>query len=336
MAVMVFGWICVFLAWLWAVGAVRYHDWLPDKVGLLAAGLMVVWGAVIPFYTRRLSNWFFYLGGMVTTVWLLSFLQQPSHERNWAAGQSRLAVVQAKRLDDVTVKNCRDSEYRSESDFDVRYHDVSFKLSQLKKVWLIVQRFSNSEGLAHVFLTFEVAQPDRPSQFLAISVEVRREEGETYSPIQGLYREYELNYVYGSEEDLIGVRTVMRPDDRVFMYPLKANNFQLQKLFRNIASRTNAIGERPEFYHSLLNNCMNGILEHTYELTPEPISWMNPKVVLPGYSGQLAFEKGLSGDGKDFSDFQERCRIDVIAREHGIGPGFSQAIRSKLPVVPDS
>ncbi len=333
--VKLFGWICGLVFWLWAVGAVRHHDWLPGKTGFVLAGAMVAWAAMLPFLTERLSNWFFYLGGMATTVWLLCFLQQPSHQRDWAQEQSRLALVQLDLQGHVEVKNYRHNDYRSESDFDVNYTDFAFEMSQLEKVWLIVQRFSNSKGLAHVFLTFEVAQQDQPSRFVTVSVEVRREDGEAYSPVKGLYREYELNYIFGNEEDLIGVRTVMRPNDRVFMYPIKATKIQLQELFRNIAERANQIDRRPEFYHSLLNNCMNGILEHTYDLTPEPISWLNPKVILPGYSGQLAFEKGLIGDGAEqgFPAFQERCRIDQRAREHGIKEGFSQAIRSELPQV---
>jgi len=41
----------------------------------------------------------------------------------------------------------------------------------------------------------------------APSVEVRREVGETYSPLKGVYRNYELTHVIGDERDLIGVRT---------------------------------------------------------------------------------------------------------------------------------
>ena len=335
----VFGWCCIFLFWLWAVGAVRFHRWLPEEVGLILATLMVVWAIVLAICVERFPIWFCYIAGMATTVWLLSFLQQPSHERDWDENQVRLASIETEE-ESIVVQNFRSTHYRSETDFDVNYGDISFDMSQLEKVWLIVQRFTQNEGLAHVFLTFEIANPDGASQFMAVSVEIRCEKGETYSPIRGLYRQYELNYVFGSEEDLLGVRTVMRPDDRVYMYPVNATPLQVQRLFANIADRTNEIGKRPEFYHSLLNNCMNGVLEHTYELTPEPISWMNPKVVLPGYSGKLAFEKGLIGDGGDFEEFQQRCRIDKVAKEFGIKPGFSLEVRrnigsAHIPVVPD-
>jgi hypothetical protein len=50
-------------------------------------------------------------------------------------------------------------------------------------------------------------------------MEIRREQGETFSPISGLYRQYELIYIVADECDEIGARAVMRPDDRVFMFP---------------------------------------------------------------------------------------------------------------------
>lgn len=326
---MAFGLFCVFFFWLWAVGAVRYHSWLPENVGTVLATLMVLWAVVLIFRVERLVLWFSCVGGMATTVWLLSLLQQPSHDREWAKDQTQLAQVQFDGRN-VVVQNFRNNKYRSESDFDVHYLDFAFEISQLKKVWLVVQRFTQSEGMAHVFLTFEVSPQRGESKFMAVSVEVRREEGESYSPLKGLYRNYELNYVFGTEEDLLGVRTLMRPNDRVYMHPVNASPEQVQQLFRNIAGRCNQIVERPEFYHSLLNNCMNGVLEHTYELTPEPISWTNPKVVLPGYSGRLAFEKNLIGNGGDFDAFEEQCRVDIVAREYGIHEGFSRALRSKL------
>ena len=65
----------------------------------------------------------------------------------------------------------------------------------------------------------------------------------------------------GDERDLIGVRTVMRPEDRIFMYPVNATPEQVQRLFCNIADQTNELAEQPEFYHTVLNNCMNGILQ---------------------------------------------------------------------------
>ncbi len=288
---------------------------------------MLVAGIFLLYRLARKRLWLTYAGAMIIAVWLISLLQQPTHNRQWARDQTVLSSIVIANSD-VTISNFRNNVYRSESDFDVHRSDYQFKLGQLSNVWFIVQRFSASEGLAHVFLTFEISPDEAEPNYFAFSVEIRREEDEFFSPIQGLYRQYELNYIFGAERDLIGVRTIMRPEDRLFMYPVNASPQQVQKLFCSIADRTNQIQNRPEFYHTLLNNCMNGILRHTVELIPEEISWFDSRIILPGYSDRFAFEKGIIGTaGQSLEELKQASRIDQRARDFGIHPGFSEAIR---------
>lgn len=104
--------------------------------------------------------------------------------------------------------------------------------------------------------------------------------GETYSPIKGIYRNDELTHVIGDKRDLIGVRTFHRPDDRVWLYELNATPQHVQTLFLGFAARIKKLESAPEFYHTFLNNCANGITRQTYEITDEPINWLDPRIVL--------------------------------------------------------
>ena len=268
----------------------------------------------------------------VLAVYLLTLFIQPSNDRNWAADQSRVASV---KIEDgtVTINNFRNFHYRSKSDFDPLFETRTFHLNDLDSVSLIVQKFTPSEGLAHVMLSFGVDSelPKRESKPFCISVEVRREQGESFGPIKGLYRNYELTHVIGDERDLIGLRTVHRPYDRVWLYRLNATPQQVQQLFLGFADRIKTLESYPEFYHTLLNNCANGITRQTYELTPEPINWLDPRIVLPGFSDQFAFESGLIGNARDqtFAQIKRNARIDMRARESGITEDFSENIRQK-------
>ena len=113
------------------------------------------------------------------------------------------------------------------------------------------------------------------------------------------------------------------------MYRLNATPQQVQQLFLRFAQRIKDLESDPEFYHSFLNNCANGITRQTYELTPEPINWLDPRIVLPGFSDQFAFEIGLIGDAdnQSFEEIKQDARIDVRAREVGITEDFSVQIR---------
>ena len=321
-------WVSVTVFFLWAIGAIWYFDPLPKFVGPALAIAISILGIALLFRIKPKTMWLTCAGSLIGIVWLMTLTQQPTHDRQWAKDQTVLSQVTIEN-DAVTIGNFRNNLYRDESDFDVQRSDFRFKLTDLSKVWFIVQRFSPSEGLAHVFLSFEIEAESESQRHFAVSVEIRREEDEFFSPIQGLYRQYELNYIFGDERDLIGVRTVMRPKDRLFMYPVNATPQQVQRLFRSIAARTNQIQDRPEFYHTLLNNCMNGILRHTSQLTPDEISWFDSRIILPGYSDRYAFEQGIIGTADEsFDDLKRNCQIDQRARTFGIEPGFSKAIRN--------
>ena len=112
------------------------------------------------------------------------------------------------------------------SDFDVRWERRSYDLRDLETVWFIVEPFSKVRGPAHTFLCFGFGD----STFVSISVELRKEVGESFHPLPGLLRQYELQYVVGDERDLIGLRANHRHDS-VFVYPVRTTPEKKRELF---------------------------------------------------------------------------------------------------------
>lgn len=319
------GSVCTFFAW--SVGAIHYLTFLPQSLATLLAFSYVAVAVFAFFRIKRRQRWLSWIAFSIVCVYLVTCVQQPQVDRQWDPSQSQATQVH-QQGDQVTIGGFRHCVYRSETDFDVHYRRLVFNRSELKSVWFLVQKFSALEGLAHTFISFELDTPAGP-EFFSVSVEIRREVGEVYSPIRGLYRQYELLYVVGDERDLIGSRTVMRPEDRVYMYRVNATREQVQQLFDDVAMRINSLKQHPEFYHTLLNNCTNGIVFHTYDLTAEPINWLDPRIVLPGYSDRFAFSQQLIGQShQTFDDLQAQSRIDVRARQVGLTDRFSIDIRT--------
>ena len=321
-------WCSAAILGVWAIGAVWNFQLLPAWSTKILTVAFLSYFAWLWFAVKTKTIWLQRMSFAIAIVYCLTLLQQPSGDRSWASDQAQLPTVVIE-ADNVSIHNFRECHYRSETDFDVTYSSLDFKLSELRRVWFLLQKFSWIDGLAHTFLTFEVETEAGPKYF-SVSVEIRREQGEGYSPIKGIYRNYELNYVVGAELDLIGVRTVMRPEDRVWMYPINTDAQSVQSLFVDIATRVNSLAKHPEFYSTFFNNCTNNIVASTYDLTEEPINAWDPRIVLPGYSARFAYANGLIGTaGESFEQLSERCRIDVLAREHGLNAGFSRAIRQR-------
>ena len=318
---------CLNVVWfLWAVGALYNLDYLSLGLRTFLSVVYLTGGLVSFFRMPARRTWLRRIAASVVIVYLLTLLQQPSNHRNWAADNAVLPNVRIEG-NEVSISGFRHSVYRSETDAEVNYSTLNFQVSQLRAVWFVVQKFTALEGIAHNFLTFSYDASDG-IRYFSVSVEIRREQGESFSPIKGLYRQYELIYVIADERDEIGSRTVFRPKDRVYMYPVNANSQQVQQLFLDIAFRVQKLASAPEFYHSLLNNCTNNIVTHTHQLTPEPINWLDPRIVAPGFADRFAYSQELIGVGvDDFRTLQRHHRIDEVARRVGITATFSSDIR---------
>ena len=126
----------------------------------------------------------------------------------------RLATVEIKG-DKATIKNVRDFNWRTTKDYDERWIDVTIDLSEVRKIWFVLEYFSpERKEMAHTILSYEFEDGRR----LACSIEVRRKEGSRYHPLKGIFRSYELIYVWGTERDVIGVRSRCRRKSKTHLF----------------------------------------------------------------------------------------------------------------------
>jgi hypothetical protein len=222
----------------------------------------------------------------------------------------------------VRIEGFRDWDWHSPSEPVARFETREYDLDRIESVWYVVAPFDREwRGPAHSFLSFGFAD----SQYVSISVEARREVGETYSIAGGLLKRFEILYVVGDERDLIGQR-VFRNDDEVLVYPVRATHDAIRALFVEMLERANQLADQPEFYGTLRNNCTTNILRHVNRLAPEPIPF-GPRVLLPGWSDGLALERGLLDTELPLAAARERFRVNDRVRRFIARPDFSTAIR---------
>ena len=244
----------------------------------------------------------------------------PSNDRDWVADQAVLSTADFAG-DDVRVRNVRFCNYHTAENFDLRHEDRAYRLTDLESVDFIVVPFGDMPNLAHTMLSFGF----KGGEYLAVSVEIRKEKGERYSALKGLLRQYELMYVVADERDLIKVRSNLRLED-VYIYRAKATPDQARDLFVDVMRRVNELSVKPEFYDAVTNNCTTNIVRHINHLSPGRIQY-SAKVLLPGHSDRLAFELGLIETDTDFERARLRARINELAYAHRDSPDFSALIR---------
>lgn len=251
---------------------------------------------------------------------LMSYLRRmPSNDFDWVQEYVRTASIEWDN-EHATVRNVRNFTYRSRDDYTPAWYDSTYNIGELQSVDLIVSRWAG-ERIAHVFVSFGF----RSGQYLSISIETRRTSGQKYSKFGGFFRHYCLVYVVADERDLIGVRTDIRRE-RVCVYRADISADTARTLFRDYMRRINELNSRPEFYHTLFNNCTTNILHHARAVSPAiGYSW---KLLLSGYADQYTYELGLLDQSMSFEELRERSRIwrDVNAV---IDTDFSAVIRKQ-------
>jgi hypothetical protein len=247
-------------------------------------------------------------------------LLEPSNDRPWKANLAVLPYAKI-RDDKVTVYNIRNCTYLDEDTYVIDYYDRTFNPADVQSVDFIVVPFPKVSSLAHTMMSFGF----RDGQQLAVSVEVRLEHDETYSPVNGAFHQYEIMYVVADERDVIRLRTEQRNSD-VYVYRTVATPEQSRELLLDVLQRVNRLKKHPEFYDTLMNNCTTNIVAHINRINPGRIPW-NPTSLLTGYSDLMAYELGLLVDYGSFERTKRRAHINAAARKYADHPRFSQLIR---------
>jgi len=255
-------------------------------------------------------------------AWWLNI--KPSNDRNW---QPDVAVLHYAIIQDnqITIRNIRNLTYRTETDFDAHYYDKTFDLNALDSVDLIAVYWMG-DAIAHIMMSFGFQGKD----FVAFSIETRKEKGEGYSTIKGFFKQYELIYIVGDERDLIRVRTDYRnPQEDVYLYRIRFNRDRAQKLFMEYIRQINDMKKKPVWYNTFTTNCTTNIVMHIKTFT-QNIHY-NWKILLSGYTPQYAYERGALDTRLPFDELKKLSHINPKAHIIGNDPEFSKKIRDGLP-----
>jgi len=312
----------------WSALALAYLGPRDDTLRsvLVAAVALATAAAVVALALTR-WRWRAVAGFLVVFAAVLArfFSVEPSNARDW---QPDVAVLPSAEIsgDIITVRNIRNFDYRSETDYTPAYYDKRFDLNKLEGVDLVAVYWMGP-AIAHTFLSFAFAD----GEHLAISIETRKEKGEAYSTVKGFFRQYETYYVVADERDVIRLRTNYRrdPPEDVYVYRIQGPIENGRRVFLAYMKQINALGQRPKFYNTLVGNCTVDIWFNTLDNTTHlPFSW---KILASGYVPEYLHEAGRLGTSVPFAELQRRAHVNARAQAADAAPDFSQRIRMEAP-----
>lgn len=316
----VIAWMLGLLLVAWCFGSLWFDLPLPGVGRVLfslayLAGMGWLWFCGRP-HMRKTA------GALVMVVIGWWFTLQPSQDRAWMPELAQVAWADVQG-DVVTLHNVRNSDYRTATDSTPRWETRTVRLSQLTGIDIAIT-YWGSPWMAHPIASFQFA--DSPP--VCFSIETRKEVGEGYSAVRGMYRQFELIYVVADERDVIRVRTTYRPCEKVYLYRSAATPEQARDRFLEYLGMVNSLRDRPRWYHAITTNCTTSIRQQREASRRGDWDW---RLLINGKGDEMLYERGhiLTG-GLPFEELKARSLINDAARGAGDGPEFSRRIREHL------
>ena len=313
-------WVLLALLTLWATAALYFDvriSWLRLPLAIIyGLGMLVVWVRVRRPWKALITA----VGFVLVLGWWFSL--KPSNDRDW---QPDVAVLPYADIagNQVTIHNIRNCDYHTETNFDVHYYDRILNLDALRTVDLYLVTWG-SPNIAHTLVSFGFTNGD----FVCFSIETRKEKGEDYSAVKGMFRQFELTCVVADERDLVRLRTNYRQDEEACLYRVRMTPAQGRSLLLDYLRLINSLRDRAEWYNAVTDNCTTAIRTQRAAADRAPWDW---RMLINGHLDELLYERGVIDTSLPFAELKQVSHINPRAKAADKAVDFSQQIRKGLP-----
>lgn len=303
---------------LWAGTAiwVQFASARPLVLAIFAAGLgVVLW--------QRLSGRYGWVALLLLMVAVFAwyFSLAPRQDRDWASDVAHNVAGEISG-DIVHLKNIRAFRWQTA---DIPSHEAwisrDIDLRKIAGADMITSVWGNPL-IAHLLVSFRFTD----GAPLTFSVEIRREKGESFSPLGGFFRQFELSLIAAEEADILAWRAGPRGEE-VRLYPLALTPDQARQVFLGYVTLGNRLNEKPQWYNTVTSNCTTVVWQLSKVLSPDlPL---DQSLLLSGRLPEYLEKLGaLAGTGS-LEEKRARALISEKVRSLSAGADFSQAIRAE-------
>ena len=310
---------------LWAILALWYQapGGLPGRLLWGAAWSL---GMVVCLYWLWSGQyvWYALLGYLLLFAVLLMWWSgiKPSLHRDWA---DDLAYITTGEINGhrIRLDNVRNFVWRTADDYDIHWESREYDLRRLQSVDMITSTWG-IDSIAHVLVSFGFDG----GEHVAFSVEIRREENESFSEIGGFFKQFELSIIAADERDVVRVRSNVRGED-LWLYRINLSDADARELFRSFVTQANQLAQEPRFYHTITGNCTTIVYSMMKKIVEGlPLDY---RLLLTGYLDTYVYEVGGMVPGASLTELQQRGHITQRALAADKATDFSARIRQGVP-----
>lgn len=317
----------------YASGVLWYQG---PAVFMIRAWMIALWLALAIACAIRLFNgkdFRPFAGYAVVFVGLVLWfsLLEPRNDRIWSPEMAR-TLSYSQSGNEIVVTNVRNFHWTGAETAEEHWEMRRYNLRKLSSVD-VLSLYWKGPRVAHTYFSFVWAN----GEALSLSVEIRKEQGEAYSPIGGFFKAYEIAVLAGDERDFYGWR-VFFPTEDIQLFRTRATPAETQRLLLELLDLANGLAKKPAFYNTLTNNCTTEAWLLTDALGKgRPYDW---RTLASGYLPDMLYELKILDTAHPLSELRSDGHIMPAARVASAadltGQSFSIALRQGVPALATS
>ncbi len=295
----------------------------------LKAAFLIIWvvfslGVLIALWNGRAGAAFLIFGTAFAA--LLAWWQHiaPSNDLMWADDVARIThgTIDGNH---VTLHNVRNFDWRSKEDYTQRWETRPYNLDLLNSVDMIMS-YWDGWAIAHMLISFGFED----GQYVAFSVEVRRQKNLVYSEIGGFFKRDGLSIIAADERDVIRLRTNIRGEDD-YLYRIRMPRSAMRSLFLGYVEQADALVDTPRFYNTITVNCTTLV----YQMMKRIVGYLpwSYRLLFTGYLPAYVYRVGGLDQRYDLEQLRALGRITDRARQSDRSNTFSEDIRRGIPAI---
>ncbi|HTD75428.1 MAG TPA: DUF4105 domain-containing protein [Steroidobacteraceae bacterium] len=306
--------------------------WYQAPGAQLKNTLMILWAAfnaglliVLWRGSAGLALAGFALAFVVVLIWWQRI--RPTNQHDWA---DDVAQITRGTIDGqlVTLRNVRNFDWRSNTDYTQRWETRTYDLNRLRSVDMVMS-YWDGWAIAHMLISFGFDD----GQYVAFSVEVRRQKNMTYSEIGGFFKRDGLSIIAADERDVIRVRTNVRGEDD-YLYRIRMPLSAMRSLFLGYVEQADNLVDTPRFYNTITVNCTT-LVYHMMKRIVGYLPW-SYRLLFTGYLPAYVYGVGGLDQRYTLAQLKTLGRITDRAKQSDRSDTFSEDIRKGIPSIADA